>query len=200
MSYISFILSLYLAAVLGTAGLVKLEQPNTFNTILLRYKLVPKTAVKGICNYFPWVEIAVAALLVSGVLPLIVATGTVVLFVGFLVVKVRLVATKRNGDCGCFGAAYKEKVDLSSVLTATIMLMFSSVHWLLVAQGMTLGSPWRVAASAAFAACGLYLGWHVWRRYKRNSQCRVWGQWGCGAGKQPTPVATGTYVRTAMRR
>ncbi len=186
MQYVALVLSMYFAANLGIAAIAKIEQPNTFATVLRRNDVLPEWGVRGVCRYFPWLEITMAVLLVTGTVPVMTAVLTVCLFATFLIVKGRMLVTHRVSDCGCFGAASTQPLNKAGLATSSLFLMLTLVYlWLVLKVGI-VPWQWRTGASVVFATIEGGLGWLAWKRYKWNSRCRIWANaGGCTSTSQP---------------
>ena len=150
-------LGVYLAAVIGVSGIAKLERPDLFAATLRLHRLLPPRTIAGVSISLPWIQIAVAAALVSsvgGLIPSVVALG---LFLCFVVVELILVLTKRATECGCYGVAYRIPVDAASVAASVILFLLAATHLALMAA---FGPPpllARVAASAFMGTSGAIL-------------------------------------------
>lgn len=154
-------LDLYFAAILGISGLAKAADPSSFAITLRRQRILPIRSIATASNVFPWVEVVVAVALLLGVVPVLTAALTLALFVGFLIVDVILLITKRVTDCGCYGSARKQTVGSASVMTASVLVALAALHvWTGIHEG-TVGWLWRLPALIIFWAVGCWLGHRV---------------------------------------
>lgn len=171
MRFLTFALDCYFAAVLGIAGLAKLDDPAPFAALLRRQRLLPVWSVDTISRLIPLLEIAVAGALLSGIAAVVIATLTLLVFAGFLVIQMLLLATKRGGDCGCYGTASPHRVEGASVGTGALLACLAGVHLWLVDRATAVGWPCRLVAGVCFAGMMGWLGWHI--RQRRVASCRI---------------------------
>jgi len=169
MQFLTLALDCYFAAVLGIAGLAKMDDPAPFAATLRRQRLLPAWSVGTIRCLFPWFEIALAAALLSGITAIRVATFTVLIFAGFLIVQILLLATRQGGDCGCYGAASTHRVEAASVATASLLLFLAALHLWLVIVAPTIAWQSRLTAVVLCVVAGSLLGWRTWQR--RSARC-----------------------------
>ncbi len=171
MRFLTFALDCYFAAVLGVAGLAKLDDPAPFAATLRRSRLLPAWSIGTISRRLPWCEILLAAALVIGVMPMLVAALVVLLCMGFLVGQALLLLTTSEGACGCYGAASAHRIEGASVATATLLLSLSALHlWLVIEAAAVIAWQWRLAAGVLYAVAASRLGWRTWQR-RRSARC-----------------------------
>ncbi len=170
MQFLILALDCYFAAVLGIAGLAKMDDPAPFAALLRRQRLLPAWSVGTISRLVPWLEIAIAGALLSGIATIVVAAFTLLVYASFLVIQILLLATKHGGDCGCYGAASPHRVERASVGTAALLACLASVHLWLVDRATAVGWPCRLVAGICFAGIMGWLGWHI--RQRRVASCR----------------------------
>lgn len=170
MQFLTLTLDCYFAAMLGVAGLAKLDDPAPFAATLQRQRLLPAWSVGPISRLLPLLEIAIAGALLSGIAAIVVAALTLLVFAGFLVVQMLLLATEHGGDCGCYGAASPHHVERASVSTAALLACLAGVHLWLVDRATAVGWPCRLVAGICFAGMMGWLGWHI--RQRRVASCR----------------------------
>lgn len=170
MQFLTLTLDCYFAAMLGIAGLAKMDDPAPFAALLRRQRLLPAWSVGTISRLFPWLEIAIAGALLSGIAAIVVAALTLLVFAGFLLVQMFLLATKHGGDCGCYGAASPHRVERAGVGTAALLACLAVVHLWLVNRATAVGWPCRLVAGVCFAGIMVWLGWHI--RQRRVASCR----------------------------
>ena len=171
MQFLTLTLDCYFAAVLGIAGLAKMDDPAPFAATLRRQRLLPAWSISAISRLFPWIEIVIAGALLSGIAALVVAALTLLIFASFLVVQTLLLATKHGGDCGCYGAASPHRVEEASVGTAALLACLAGVHLWFVDRATALGWPFRLVAGVCFAGIMGWLGWNI--RQRRVASCRT---------------------------
>lgn len=175
MGFIGVMLNVYFASVLGVTVLGKLEQPSTFAAVLRRNNILPSWGIDPVCRYFPWLELAVAGWLITGIAPVLASCTVNALFAGFLIVKVKMLLTRNTADCGCFGVAYAERVDKASIGTSVMFACLALAQLFLATQVSPVGLAWRIAVVTAFICGEGWLGYHTWQRYRENSRCQIWG-------------------------
>jgi len=95
---------LLLGGVFLYAAYTKLRHPwPIFAMSINSYQILPEWGVVFIARVLPWLELALGALLVLGVLLRYVAAASSALLVFFLAVMVRSYFLGLGIDCGCFG-------------------------------------------------------------------------------------------------
>lgn len=95
---------LVLGVVFAVAGWPKLLDPEGTLRSVRAFRLVPEALVPAFGYALPVVELALAALLIVGLVTRIAAAGVAVLLVMFLVGIAAAWARGLSIDCGCFGA------------------------------------------------------------------------------------------------
>lgn len=170
MQFLTLALDCYFAALLGIAGLAKMDDPAPFATTLRRQRLLPAWSVSVMRRLLPWCEILLAAVLVIGVAPVLVAALVFLLFAGFLAAQALLLLTKSDGGCGCYGAASAHRVEAASVATASLLLFLAALHLWLVIEATAIAWHWRLAAGILGVMAGSWLGWRTWQR-QRSARC-----------------------------
>jgi uncharacterized membrane protein YphA (DoxX/SURF4 family) len=95
----------FLAGVFLRSGLGKVTGLAQFYAAVANYQLLPAPLVTPVAYGLPFAEIAGAALLALGVLPLVVATVLALLLIAFAVAIGVNLARGRVIDCGCAGSA-----------------------------------------------------------------------------------------------
>jgi uncharacterized membrane protein YphA (DoxX/SURF4 family) len=94
---------LALGAVWVFAGLAKIADPDAARRAVRAYELFPEVLVKPIAWGLPFVELALALLLVVGFATRAAAVASALLFVGFIGMIAWAWARGLSIDCGCFG-------------------------------------------------------------------------------------------------
>jgi uncharacterized membrane protein YphA (DoxX/SURF4 family) len=172
MGVLRFILSLYFAAMLGVAGLAKMEQPDLFAAILRRQRLLPAWGIGAVTRLFPWCEIVLASALVAGIAPRFVAVLLFALFAALTVMQAYLLSARRAAPCMCYGAWSTRNMAGASATTTTLLACFAGLHLGLVFHGAALAAPWRVLASALFVGFEGWIGWRTWQRHQQPRRAR----------------------------
>ncbi len=101
--WISFAARLALAVVWTWAGLAKISDPDAATRAVRAYELFPEALIKPIAWGLPFVELALAVLLLVGLATRPAAWVSAVLFVAFIVMIGSAWARGLAIDCGCFG-------------------------------------------------------------------------------------------------
>lgn len=91
------------AAVFAAAGLAKAGDPAGTVRAVRAYRLLPEAAVLAFAHALPWVELAVAALLLAGLATRAVAGLAALLLAAFVAAVASAGARGLRIDCGCFG-------------------------------------------------------------------------------------------------
>src|SRR6476659_3848663 len=94
---------LALAVVWTWAGLAKLADPDAAVRAVRAYELFPEALVKPVAWGLPFVELALAVLLLVGLATRPAAWASVVLLLVFLGATASVWARGLQIDCGCFG-------------------------------------------------------------------------------------------------
>jgi putative oxidoreductase len=97
-----WICRLGLAGIFLYTGYIKLESPLQFAAVLYGYKLFPTALIMTMTRYFPWVEIALAVLLLLGWRMRYVALGACGLIAAFIGILAITYLRGIDANCGCF--------------------------------------------------------------------------------------------------
>jgi uncharacterized membrane protein YphA (DoxX/SURF4 family) len=92
-----------LAAVWLVSGLLKAVDPDQTYVAVRAYDVLPDAAVEVVAALLPWVELALAALLLAGIGVRLVAVLSAALLLGFVAGVIQAWARGLSIDCGCFG-------------------------------------------------------------------------------------------------
>ncbi len=101
--FITVLLRLALAGLFITAAVIKLNDLNAFAKEIRQYQAVPDALSHVIANTVPWLEIAVAALLLLGPWRVESRVLLFAMLIGFTILKVSAEMRGLKIDCGCFG-------------------------------------------------------------------------------------------------
>jgi uncharacterized membrane protein YphA (DoxX/SURF4 family) len=120
-------LRVILGAIFLYAGYVKLKEPwELFALNITQYNLLPLKAVELVARTLPWFEVALGALLVSGIWLRISATLTSILLLVFFGLMIRSYALGMKINCGCFGGdeqiSWKTMLRDGSMLAGSLIL------------------------------------------------------------------------------
>jgi uncharacterized membrane protein YphA (DoxX/SURF4 family) len=91
------------AALLLWAGLAKAFDRQGSILAVDAYDVVPEGLVRPVAALLPWIEIAVALLLIAGLFVRFAGVATAVLGVAFIAALAQAKARGLAIDCGCFG-------------------------------------------------------------------------------------------------
>lgn len=110
----ALVLRIAMAGVFLLAAWSKLSQPWAMFAIAIdAYGILPEAAVVFVARTLPWAELAIALLLLSGLLPRIATSVASGILLMFFVVLVRSYIKGLDIDCGCFG--FGEKLSLRTL-------------------------------------------------------------------------------------
>ncbi|NLT66850.1 MAG: DoxX family membrane protein [Acidobacteria bacterium] len=118
---IHWICRLVLAGIFIYSGYVKAQEPLQFAVAISGYQVVPEHLVFPVATYFPWFEIALGVLLLSGWkirYSSIATAGLLLFFIGLITV------TYMRGieaDCGCFG--FGEPITAKTIFRDALFLI-----------------------------------------------------------------------------
>ncbi|MDD5371525.1 MAG: hypothetical protein PHQ40_20800 [Anaerolineaceae bacterium] len=157
------LLGLYFALVLGVSALAKLENPAFFMGTLRRQRIFPARGILFIAWAAIGVEIAVPVFLITGLLPLVSSVTIVFLFLGFLILEIALLKTKRTNNCGCYGVVNPQKVDVSSILSLIIYNMLAMLNFWLTFKYRSVG----YGVSSRYPLILIFFGMCLWLLLRR---------------------------------
>ncbi|MEV5048419.1 MauE/DoxX family redox-associated membrane protein [Streptomyces griseoincarnatus] len=93
-----------LAAVLGYAGWVKVQDLTAAGRTVALYRLVPEESAQLVGAAVAFVELALALLLLAGLATRAVAAVTALLMVTYIAAIASVLARGMSIDCGCFSS------------------------------------------------------------------------------------------------
>lgn len=166
MAVLQLLLNLYFAVALGVAGLAKVEQPSLFAKSLQEHRIFPQWSIPFVRSIVPWLEIGLAVALVIGLLPILMVSFVLVLFLCFFILEVTLLITGRDATCGCYGKASEQRVDIASLLTSIAFLAIATLQFLVVSTVTPLNWEWRLPTASLCIGIGCWLGWRTLLRRK----------------------------------
>jgi uncharacterized membrane protein YphA (DoxX/SURF4 family) len=135
--YLSLLARLLLGGVLLVAGGLKVTKPTDSANAVAAYKLLPTNLAHLLGYALPWLEVAIAVLLIIGIMvrPAAIAGGLImVVFIG------AIASAWARGliiDCGCFGGGGELDPSLASQVHRTYFI--------------------EIMRDLGLALCGLYL-------------------------------------------
>ena len=103
LSWISLTCRLVLVGVLGYAALTKIGDPAATVRAVRAYQVMPESVVSPFGHALPWVELAVAVLLLVGLGVRVAGSAAVLLLTLFVAGIASVWARGLQIDCGCFG-------------------------------------------------------------------------------------------------
>ncbi len=83
-------------------GYIKLESPLQFAAVLYGYQLFPTSLILPMSKYFPWVEIALAVLVLIGWKMRYVSLAACALLMSFIGILAITYFRGIDANCGCF--------------------------------------------------------------------------------------------------
>jgi uncharacterized membrane protein YphA (DoxX/SURF4 family) len=107
---------LVLAGVWAWAGVAKLGDPDAAVRAVRAYDILPEAFVKSFAWGLPFVELALAVLLLLGLATRPAAWASVVLLLVFIGATASVWARGLQIDCGCFGGGGQAAADSASYL------------------------------------------------------------------------------------
>jgi uncharacterized membrane protein YphA (DoxX/SURF4 family) len=102
--WLATVARLALAAVLAWAAIPKIANPDAAVIAVRAYQLLPEPAVHAVAWGLPFVELALAALLLAGIATRMAAITASLLLVVYVVAIASAWARGLHIDCGCFSA------------------------------------------------------------------------------------------------
>lgn len=170
---LSFLISLYLAAVFVSSGLAKLAQPNHFALLLHRHQVLSPGMIRSIVSIGPRLEIGLGCALVSGIMPSLIALTTTAVLLVFMLYKLILMRSGSAEDCGCFGASHNQSVDLASLIVSGTWVLLSALNFsLLMLSNIERFEFLHIATSVLFVSGIIYCMLRIRVKDQRSSEVR----------------------------
>lgn len=110
-----------LAVIFLYSGYIKIDSPLQFAAAVTGYQLVPENLVFTIARYFPWVEIALGVLLLSGWKSRYAAMASAGLLLFFTVILTITYFRGINANCGCF--SFDDRISPKTIARDSIFLI-----------------------------------------------------------------------------
>ena len=101
--WLSFVVRIGLAVVFGWSGVAKAGDPLGTEVAVRAYSLLPDGLVAPVALILPWLEIALAVLLIAGLATRPAAVLSALLMAAFIAGVASAAARGLSIDCGCFG-------------------------------------------------------------------------------------------------
>lgn len=100
---IGLVARLLLAAVYFVSGIIKAADPAETRVAVKGYQLLPDSVAEMVAAVLPYLEIAVALILLVGLATRLGAALSALMMVAFLIGVISAAARGLSIDCGCFG-------------------------------------------------------------------------------------------------
>jgi putative oxidoreductase len=99
-----WICRLFIAGIFIYSSYVKIKAPLEFAATLSAYQLFPAKLIFPMADYFPWVELLLGLLLLSGWQIRYVSMAAAALLSFFIIILSITYLRGIEADCGCFGS------------------------------------------------------------------------------------------------
>ncbi|MFF1871901.1 MauE/DoxX family redox-associated membrane protein [Streptomyces sp. CB03911] len=146
--WIGTVVRLALAVVWGWAGLAKISDPAEAAQAVRAYEILPESLVKPVGYALPFLEVALAVLLVIGLGVRVVAAVSALLLLTFIAGITSAWVRGISIDCGCFGGG--GTVDASQ--TEYLQEILRDTGFLLLAAWLIYRPRTKLSADAWLAA------------------------------------------------
>ena len=128
----ALICRLTLAIIFFYAGIEKIISPRDFAVAIYNYQLLPDGTINLLAIFLPWLEVLIAASLITGICIRGAALISALLFLTFATALAINLVRGLDISCGCFGASsgninwlYLER-DLSLFCMSVFVLIYDS--------------------------------------------------------------------------
>jgi putative oxidoreductase len=111
----------FLAGVFIYSGYIKIQAPLQFAVAITAYKLVPDNLVFLIANYFPWIEVLLGLLILSGWKIRYSATAASGLLLFFIVILTITYLRGIEANCGCF--SFSDRISPMTITRDGLILL-----------------------------------------------------------------------------
>ena len=170
MGIFHFLIDIYFAAVLGVAGLAKLDDPHFFTSILHHQGILPKWSIGIIGKIFPWLEIVLPVLLLitTNIYKIAITIFTLILLIFFFIFNTVVYSKKRaESGCGCFGKYVRQRDFGTVVTTSFIQLILGMLLVVLSLWTYPFSRGYYLISSVLYIAVFSWLAWRTWQRHRR---------------------------------
>lgn len=156
---IDLFLRFLLALVFGGAAISKLQNAEEFHGVVRNFRLLPRAVDGPVAFALPWIELGIAASLVTGLgLTYAGLAAGALLLVFAAAIAINIVRGRTEIDCGCFRHGLRQRLSWSLIvrnvtLCAAALWVAAQPEWLRAVQAYDV----VIAALAAGAAIVLYL-------------------------------------------
>jgi len=152
---------LLLGAIFLMSAVPKLAAPSQFANDVQQYSILPRPLAAAFGYALPYVELAAAALLLTGFYASWAAACAAVMLAMFMLAVGIAMARKINLTCSCFGLLYRERVGWTTQLRDGVLLALALFIIIAATDAPTLTDmlydPWRLTHSLGIAATALAL-------------------------------------------
>lgn len=156
---IDLFLQFLLAVVFGGAAISKLQNADEFHGVVRNFRLLPEQVDGAFAFALPWVELVLAASLLTGIaLNVAGAVAGALLVIFAVAIAINIVRGRTEIDCGCFRQGMRQR--LSWALVARNVALCSGAFWLAAqpAWSRPAGAyDFIIAALAAASVTLIYL-------------------------------------------
>lgn len=124
-NYAIAILRIYLALIFILSGLEKINDLNGFAQSIENYKILPMALINITAITIPWIEVITGALLLLGIN--IKENSLIILFLLLIFTTALIIALAKglNINCGCQGAAYMQKINVTKIFENISFIIMS---------------------------------------------------------------------------
>ncbi len=91
-----------IGVLLVCSAVPKIRSPWVWYRVLLAYDVLPDALTRAVAVVVPWMEATIAAALIFGLLRRAALAASVVMFAGFAVAQLSVLARGLVVECGCF--------------------------------------------------------------------------------------------------
>jgi putative oxidoreductase len=118
---IHWLCRLSLGAMFLYTGYIKIQAPLQFAVTITGYKLVHDSIAYPLALYFPWVEIVLGLLILSGFKIRHIAWGAVALILMFIAMLTVTYMRGIEANCGCF--SFDDRITIKTLLRDSLIIL-----------------------------------------------------------------------------
>lgn len=112
---------IFLGVIFLYTGYIKIQAPLQFAVAITGYQLVPEKLIFPVAQYFPWLEIALGVLLLTGWKSRYVGAAAASLILFFTVILTITYFRGIDANCGCFN--FNDKITPKTILRDSLILL-----------------------------------------------------------------------------
>ena len=101
--YAGFVLRMGVGTTFLIAAIAKIQQGSAFVDEVVEYDLLPEALARAFATVLPWIEMAVACLLIVGLATRYAAVVAILISLSLVIANSFVLARGLNLECGCFG-------------------------------------------------------------------------------------------------